>query len=1617
MENISELRKAVRRFANAPGLSKIGALLLHDHSVWDQVMNDLDDWDKLTHLVLCVKKVLSLSEFFPEIYGDLIGKIITDKFALQIKGVLKGTLGGTECKDILDSLRDVLLSLALYDKELQALIGTEDLDGSAEQKTLNKVERIFPVDYLDGSMKELKVNQKLGSFKTKEDYVSTHRELLRHDYSIPLKRCLEELKNEMRCSSDCANYDLASIESLDIPGRKLLLKLSVPKLKKQLNQYLNKKCLENGSLVFLISADNNQTAPIFGLICSPATEFIHDKVIVSVTLLKIEDLARINLNSKFMFFEYLKHFETYIHPILCLDKPLNKQFDEALVNCSNINAGVSNEEGAINESININSLLKEFNSSPMIAITQTQDLVNHLFEVDPKSQEICRKLTMAEFLTSSTKSENYKLSEIQLEGIKLVLNNKLSLIQGSPGTGKSFMGKTLVHFFLQNASLWSNSSIKSPIIIMGYTNRALDAFLEDVLPFTQKVIRLGSQFTSRKIETYSFNEILALARNARDPNFIQVEKAVKTQVWELKGKLESQIQLLNQSLNVRNFLDESFVHKNGIQLVSNMEIKWRNGEIREWLDDNPSEEINNDRPHWHNIPVSERKSLVSSAQTLFQSKIQDSLAIQTRLLSKLDQKIMEIQHLEGIEILKKADVIGVTVTGAIKFKKMLEFINSRIVLIEEAGQILESQVLAALPSSCTQLVMIGDHRQLKPSTTTYELAQKYNMNVSMFERLIINNIPFTELAEQCRMRPEISNLVSSIFYPNVRDHQRCHTLPNVKGVASNLLFYTHQERESLDYEDSTTKSNQYEAAFALSLASYLCNFHIPSKITVLTTYTGQLGVITELVKERFPKCQEVLLAVVDNYQGQENDIVILSLVRGGAESIGFLKESNRVCVALSRARLGLFIIGHVDSLTQKSQVWSQVVDHLQGENRLVNKFPLVCPNHGTSQIKVANVEEFDRAIKVHWCREICGMILRCSHTCPEVCHLEDIKHQSQFACRFPCSKQCSEGHPCSKTCSESCYPCQEKEQVRFEPCGHIDSVPCSSLRLPRLCQVETWLTLSCGHQNKGKCCDLERICDSPCGTELPCGHLCQRKCHLTMDPEDHTKQCMEPCNRLKRNCQANHPCDKACFKACDPCDAPVNVDLPCGHHQSDLICSINLVEFDCMSKCNRLLSCGHNCRQFCYECKEGCGPCPNVGLVQLTCGHSEKVPCAQLKSHKCSQPCAKLLSCGHPCPLNCGDPCSQAKCQTLVSGSASSNLTTEPCSHSPKIPCFLLNSSSKSDEDSPPSLACAEPCLEVLNCGHSCRWKCEDCFGGKLHLPCLDRCSRSLVCGHLCESTCGVPCPPCKKKCEIRCAHQGCKSKCGDPCLIICKAKCEFRCTHGQCKKKCSSFDGHLICGERCSIKMKCGHLCAGFCGEECPKECFECQSKEPRKISVLPCGHSITVDHVSSEGDLVKLPTCEICSSVIGFHHRFQPILTYWKKRISDVMDKIFQFSTSVSKFRKEAGEILKDIDDKEIQTNIDKRLKNPKISWTVIDLAVLATKLKVLREFPNSKADLRLKIAKKLMKFGACREEFFFRLQEHFGLPKDICDNVQLLSFEVGAWFIKNETEAIMVYYAVPK
>lgn len=70
---------------------------------------------------------------------------------------------------------------------------------------------------------------------------------------------------------------------------------------------------------------------------------------------------------------------------------------------------------------------------------------------------------------------------------------------------------------------------------------------------------------------------------------------------------------------------------------------------------------------------------------------------------------------------------------------------------------------------------------------------------------------------------------------------------------------------------------------------------------------------------------DLLVTVVDNFQGEENDIILLSLVRSNAENrIGFLNTENRVCVALSRARNGLFVFGNMDCLCTESVLWQRI---------------------------------------------------------------------------------------------------------------------------------------------------------------------------------------------------------------------------------------------------------------------------------------------------------------------------------------------------------------------------------------------------------------------------------------------------------------------------------------------------------------------------------------------------------------------------------------------------------------------------------------------------------------------------------------------------------------------
>ena len=174
---------------------------------------------------------------------------------------------------------------------------------------------------------------------------------------------------------------------------------------------------------------------------------------------------------------------------------------------------------------------------------------------------------------------------------------------------------------------------------------------------------------------------------------------------------------------------------------------------------------------------------------------------------------------ESYQLLKSKKVIGMTTTGAAKHHSLLKLIKPKIVIAEEAAEVFESHIITCITESCEQLILIGDNEQLCPTPNLYKLSKRYNLNVSLFERLVNNNIPRVRLNVQHRMRPEISFFMQH-FYDDLIDNDSVKNFENIKGLTKNVFFINHSSKEEGD-EESLSKSNIYEAKYLTRLCDYL----------------------------------------------------------------------------------------------------------------------------------------------------------------------------------------------------------------------------------------------------------------------------------------------------------------------------------------------------------------------------------------------------------------------------------------------------------------------------------------------------------------------------------------------------------------------------------------------------------------------------------------------------------------------------------------------------------------------------------------------------------------------------------------------------------------------------
>jgi len=213
------------------------------------------------------------------------------------------------------------------------------------------------------------------------------------------------------------------------------------------------------------------------------------------------------------------------------------------------------------------------------------------------------------------------------------------------------------------------------------------------------------------------------------------------------------------------------------------------------------------------------------------------------------RELKELNSTRTMAVLRNAKVIGMTTTAAAKNVDLLRSLKPKIVIVEEAAEVLEAHIITSLTKDTEHLILIGDHQQLRPSTAVYALSKKYNLDVSLFERMTNNKIPYRRLLTQRRMRPEISQLISPI-YNELNDHPSVLKHPQkVLGIDKNLFFLDHQVLEKTSSE-STSKFNDHEVMLVANLCLYLVQQgYKPDKITVLTMYLQQLFRVKEQLRE------------------------------------------------------------------------------------------------------------------------------------------------------------------------------------------------------------------------------------------------------------------------------------------------------------------------------------------------------------------------------------------------------------------------------------------------------------------------------------------------------------------------------------------------------------------------------------------------------------------------------------------------------------------------------------------------------------------------------------------------------------------------------------------------
>ncbi len=301
----------------------------------------------------------------------------------------------------------------------------------------------------------------------------------------------------------------------------------------------------------------------------------------------------------------------------------------------------------------------------------------------------------------------------------------------------------------------------------------------------------------------------------------------------------------------------------------------------------------------------------------------------SRMLSEAN--ILEKYIIDSL--LNEAQVVTATLVGSVN--KYIRFRRFSTVFIDEAAQALEPACWIPILKS-ERVVMAGDHQQLPPTVKSYEAARA-GLSITLFEKITAQQSVDVMLRTQYRMHEQIMQFSNEQFYqgqlqadPSVKTHRLGQEAEN--QILNQALEFIDTAGCSFEEKINPETKSRYNPAEAELIAKHLSRLMSQIRMTnpqlleqafsvgVISPYNAQVYHLKDYLAT-FPELVEyedwVRVNSIDGFQGQEREVIYISLVRSNEKGqIGFLADTRRMNVAMTRARKKLVVIGDSATLGQ-----------------------------------------------------------------------------------------------------------------------------------------------------------------------------------------------------------------------------------------------------------------------------------------------------------------------------------------------------------------------------------------------------------------------------------------------------------------------------------------------------------------------------------------------------------------------------------------------------------------------------------------------------------------------------------------------------------------------------